>query len=201
MSVTGLILSGGLGRRMGAVDKGLQSFHGRPMVEQVIERFAPQVDKLAINANQHLDTYQDFGLPIWPDEMQGFPGPLAGLQAGLTHCDTPYLVTVPCDSPFLPMNLVERLMTTMQTEHADIAYAITGTAEARQAHPVFCLIKVSLLPLLTAYLEKLALNPDAEIHGATGTLRMDGFGNIQRRPTWSTFSGGRPVPLTGAGDR
>ncbi len=153
MSVTGLILSGGLGRRMGAVDKGLQSFHGRPMVEQVIERFAPQVDKLAINANQHLDTYQDFGLPVWPDEMQGFPGPLAGLQAGLTHCDTPYLVTVPCDSPFLPMNLVERLMTTMQTEHADIAYVITGTAEARQAHPVFCLIKVSLLPLLTAYLE------------------------------------------------
>lgn len=153
MTVTGLILAGGRGSRMGGVDKGLQFFRGKPMVAQVIERLAPQVDKLAINANQNLDTYCNFGLPVWPDRMQDFPGPLAGLQTGLVHCDTPYLVTAPCDSPFLPMDLVARLRDALETEDADIAYAATGVAASKQTHPVFCLLKTSLLPSLTAYLQ------------------------------------------------
>lgn len=153
MSVTGLILAGGRGSRMGGVDKGLQSFRGRPMVAQVIERLAPQVDTLAINANQNLDTYDNFGVPVWPDRMQDFPGPLAGLQTGLAHCDTPYLVTAPCDSPFLPMDLVARLKDALEAGNADIAYAATGSADSKQIHPVFCLVKTSVLTSLNVYLE------------------------------------------------
>ena len=153
MSVTGLILAGGRGSRMGGVDKGLQSFRGRPMVAQIIERLAPQIDKLAINANQNTGIYRSFGVPVWPDLMQDFPGPLAGLHTGLTHCDTSYLVTAPCDSPFLPMDLVARLRDALEAENADLACAATGTAESRQTHPVFCLVKTSVLPSLTAYLE------------------------------------------------
>jgi molybdenum cofactor guanylyltransferase len=154
MSVTGLILAGGRGSRMGGVDKGLQFFHGRPMVARIMDRLAPQVDKLAFNANQELETYKNFGLPVWPDRMLDFPGPLAGLQTGLTHCDTPYLVTVPCDSPFLPMDLVTRLRDALEMENADIAYVATGAADSKQTHPVFCLARTSVLPSLNAYLER-----------------------------------------------
>lgn len=153
-AITGLILAGGQGSRMGYVDKGLQVFRGKPMVAHVIERLAPQVDKLMINANQNLETYQSFGLPVWPDRMTGFAGPLAGLQTGLSHCDTPYLVTAPCDSPFLPTDLVQRLAQAMTVAQADLAVAVTGAGESRQPQPVFCLLKTALLPHLTAYLEQ-----------------------------------------------
>ena len=148
-----MILAGGRGSRMGGVDKGLQAFRGEPMVAHVMRRLGPQVSALAINANQNLDVYRRFDLPVWPDRMEEFPGPLAGLQTGLAHCDAPFLVTAPCDSPFLPMDLVARLRDALQAESADIAYAETGEGEARQKHPVFCLLKVSLLPSLTDYLE------------------------------------------------
>lgn len=153
MSITGLILAGGRGTRMGSVDKGLQVFRGEPMVAHVMRRFAPQVGSLAINANQNLDVYARFGVPVWPDQMDEFPGPLAGLQTGLTHCDTEYLVTAPCDSPFLPMDLVARLRDALLTESADLSFAETGEGESRQSHPVFCLLKTSVLPSLSAYLQ------------------------------------------------
>src|SRR5438067_13477822 len=101
-SISGLILAGGRGTRMGHVDKGLQAFRGKPMAAHVLERLAPQVAAVAINANQNLATYADFGVPVWVDETTGFAGPLAGLEAGLRHCATDYLLTAPCDSPFLP---------------------------------------------------------------------------------------------------
>ncbi|HJV87012.1 MAG TPA: molybdenum cofactor guanylyltransferase MobA [Noviherbaspirillum sp.] len=153
MTITGMILAGGRGSRMGGVDKGLQAFRGEPMVAHVMRRLAPQVSTLAINANQNLDVYHRFGLPVWPDRMEEFPGPLAGLQTGLAHCETPLLVTAPCDSPFLPMDLVARLRDALHSESADIAYAETGEGESRQAHPVFCLLKAALLPSLSDYLE------------------------------------------------
>lgn len=153
MPITGLILAGGRGSRMGGVDKGLQTFRGMPMVSHAIRRLAPQVGMLAINANQNLEVYKEFGLPVWPDELQEFPGPLAGLQTGLTHCKTPCLLAAPCDSPFLPMDLGARLMDALQAEDADIAFAVTGDGESRQLHPVFCLLKTSLLPNLTQYLQ------------------------------------------------
>lgn len=151
--ITGLILAGGRGSRMGHVDKGLQPFRGMPMALHVMLRLAPQVGELMINANQNLAPYGGFGVAVWPDELAGFAGPLAGLQTGLNHCDTPYLVTAPCDSPFLPTDLVAHLSQALLIENADLAVAVTGEGDARQAHPVFCLLKSTLLPHLTAYLQ------------------------------------------------
>jgi len=153
MQITGLILAGGRGSRMGSIDKGLVPLGGKPMVAHVLERLSPQVQHLLINANQNLDTYAAFGAPVWPDAMPDFAGPLAGLQTGLMHCETPFLVTAPCDSPFLPADLVQRLTAALQAEDADLAVAVTGEGETRQPHPVFCLAKASLLPHLTQFLE------------------------------------------------
>jgi molybdopterin-guanine dinucleotide biosynthesis protein A len=150
--ITGLILAGGRGTRMGLVDKGLQNFRGAPMALHVMLRLQPQVGELMINANQNLAPYESFGVPVWPDEMQGYAGPLAGMQTGLIHCTTDYLVTAPCDSPFLPTDLVQRLADALLAADADLAVAVTGEEEARQVHPVFCLMKASLLQHLTEYL-------------------------------------------------
>lgn len=147
-SITGLVLAGGLGRRMGGVDKGLQLLQGRPMVEHVIARLRPQVDAILINANQNLDRYAEFGCPLVPDEIGGFAGPLAGLHAGLKAANSPLVVTAPCDSPFLPTDLVARLAAARAAVDADLAVAKTGD----QAHPVFALVATRVLPNLTAYL-------------------------------------------------
>jgi molybdopterin-guanine dinucleotide biosynthesis protein A len=147
--VTGLILAGGQGRRMGGVDKGLQTLHGRPMVASVLERLAPQVDAVIINANQNEAEYARFGHRIVPDRIGGFAGPLAGLQAGLEAAAHPLVVTVPCDSPFLPRDLVARLRDAMLQSGADLTVAKTGA----QAHPVFSLVRVAVLPGLTRFLE------------------------------------------------
>ncbi|HYD62459.1 MAG TPA: molybdenum cofactor guanylyltransferase MobA [Noviherbaspirillum sp.] len=155
MTITGLLLAGGRGMRMGGVDKGLQEFRGMPMTRHVLERLARQVDKVAINANQNLDVYRSFGYPVLPDHMGEFPGPLAGLHTGLVECDTAYLATAPCDSPFLPMDLVARLKDALDGSRAHVAFAVTGHGEARQSHPVFCLLKASdALPGLVRYLER-----------------------------------------------
>lgn len=151
--MTGLILAGGRGSRMGSVDKGLQSFRGKPMVQYAIDRLSPQVSRVMINANQNLDVYKAFGVSVLSDEIQGFAGPLAGLQAGLMHCTSPFLVTVPCDSPFFPANLVSELGAALLAQNADIAVAVTGEGEGSQAHPVFCLVKASLLPHLNEFLQ------------------------------------------------
>lgn len=137
--VCGLILAGGQGRRMGGVDKGLQPLRGRPMVEWVIERLAPQVSRIVINANQNLDAYRRFGHTVVSDEVRedGGAGPLAGLHAGLGHCVEPLLVSVPCDSPFLPLDLVSRLRSALETHDKQLAVARTGT----QVHPVFALMR------------------------------------------------------------
>lgn len=150
--ISGLILAGGRGTRMGTVDKGLQPFRGAPMALHVMMRLQPQVGELMINANQNLGPWEAFGVPVWPDEIGGFAGPLAGLHTGLSHCDTPYLVSAPCDSPFLPEDLVERLWQGLHEQEADLAVAVTGQGESRQPHPVFCLVRSSLLPHLDNFL-------------------------------------------------
>ena len=147
--VTGVVLAGGLGRRMGGVDKGLQPLRGRPLVQWVVERFAPQVAELLVNANQNLDVYGALGHRVVPDEIGGFAGPLAGLHRGLTEARHDLVATVPCDSPFLPADLVARLRAALESAGADLAVAITGS----QPHPVFCLCRRSVLPGLTAFLE------------------------------------------------
>ena len=146
--ITGVILAGGLGRRMGGVDKGLRALHGRAMVATVIDRFAPQVSELLINANQNAATYAAFGYRVVADVIGGYAGPLAGLHAALTAATHPLVATAPCDSPFLPLDVVSRLYTAMQAEGAQLAVAKTGD----QAHPVFCLCERSLLPHLSEFL-------------------------------------------------
>jgi molybdopterin-guanine dinucleotide biosynthesis protein A len=146
--ITGVVLAGGLGRRMGGVDKGLQLLRGQPMAAWVIERFAPQVDEILINANQNPDRYAALGYRVIPDEIAGYAGPLAGLHRGLTEAAHDLVATVPCDSPFLPRDLVARLGAALEREHAEIAVAKTG----EQPHPVFCLCRRSVLPGLTAFL-------------------------------------------------
>jgi molybdenum cofactor guanylyltransferase len=147
--VTGLILAGGQGRRMGGVDKGLQPLRGRPMVAWVLERLAPQVTEVIVNANQNQAEYARLGCRVVGDEIGGFAGPLAGLQAGLKANVHPFLVTVPCDSPFLPRDLVARLHAALIANHADLAVARTGD----QPHPVFSLVRESLAGHLTKFLQ------------------------------------------------
>lgn len=152
MRITGLILAGGQGARMDHADKGLQLFSGKPMVQHVLSRLKPQVDGIIINANRNLDTYRSLGEPVWEDAMPDFAGPLAGLQTGLLHCTTPLLATTPCDAPFLPSDLVARLQAALTTSGADIAVAVCGEGEQRRTHPVFSLLKATLLPHLTTFL-------------------------------------------------
>ena len=146
--VTGVVLAGGLGRRMGGVDKGLQLLDGRPMVAQVVERLAPQVDELLINANRNAGQYAEFGHRVIPDAIEGFAGPLAGLERGLAEATTALVVTVPCDSPFLPPDLVARLRAALFEQEADLAVA---SARGRQ-QPVFSLCHRRLHAGLRAYL-------------------------------------------------
>ena len=146
--ITGVVLAGGRGRRMGGVDKGLQLLDGKPLVHWAVERLAPQVDELLINANQNGARYAAFGQRVVPDQIPGFAGPLAGLHAALAAASHPLVATVPCDSPFLPDDLVFRLFSALTATGAEIAVARTFD----QPHPVFCLCKREVLPHLNAYL-------------------------------------------------
>ena len=146
IAITGVILAGGQGRRMGGVDKGLQTLRGRPMIEWVLERLKPQVAEIVINANQNVPTYQGYGHRVVADEIGGFAGPLAGLHAGLKAAAHPLVVTVPCDSPFLPKDLVSRLGESLGNNH--LAVARTGA----QPHPVFALMKRDVRESLEAFL-------------------------------------------------
>ena len=148
--ITGVILAGGQGRRMGTVDKGLRELRGKAMAAWVIERFAPQVDEVLINANQNLDVYARFGYRVIPDEIGGFAGPLAGLQRGLSEASHPLVATSPCDTPFLPADLVARLHAALEADAAQLAVARTGD----QPHPVFCVCRRDVLPHLTAFLQQ-----------------------------------------------
>jgi molybdopterin-guanine dinucleotide biosynthesis protein A len=147
--ITGVILAGGQGRRMGTVDKGLVSLGGRPMVAHVLDRLRPQVDEILINANQHRAEYEAFGHPVFADAIGGFAGPLAGLQVALEHATFPLVATVPCDSPFLPEDLVARLAAALHARAADLAVARTFD----QPHPVFALVRREVKAHLASFLE------------------------------------------------
>ena len=179
---TGLILAGGQGRRMGGVDKGLQPLRDRPMVEWVLERLQPQVADIVINANQNRDTYARYGHPVIGDEIGGFAGPLAGLHAGLKSTTRPFILTVPCDSPFLPHDLQARLHAAALAANADLAVAKTGD----RSHPVFALVRTSVLPHLEAFLQGGGRKIDAwyaTLHVVEVTFddEADAFSNINTR--------------------
>lgn len=146
--VTGLILAGGAGRRMGGADKGLIEYRGRPLVAHVIERLAPQVGSLLISANRNRESYAAFGHPVLADTLSDYPGPLAGLATGLATCTTPWLLCVPCDCPALPLDLVRCLHQSAMDTHAPIAVACTADG----LQPTFQLCRREVLPALQAYL-------------------------------------------------
>ena len=148
MRLSAIILSGGRATRMNGIDKGLVPLQNKPLVQHVIERVMPQVDEILLNANREIEQYKTFNLPILQDDNPDFIGPLAGFSLGLKHCKHDYLLTVPCDSPLIPEDLVARLMKALLEKGADIAIAKSGGYN----HPVFCLMKKSVLPSLTTYL-------------------------------------------------
>ena len=154
-AITALILAGGRGTRMGGTDKGLQNFRGLPLALHTLMRLqlqtmAPQ--EVLINANRNLSAYESLGVPVWPDSIDGFAGPLAGFLTGLERCETPWLLTVPCDTPLFPLDLVERLFKAMADVNADIAMAAAPEADGTvRPQPVFCLLQVDLLESLVKF--------------------------------------------------
>lgn len=150
--ITGLVLAGGRGSRMGGVDKGLQNHRGMPLALHALLRLQPQVGTVIINANRNLAAYEAMGAPVWPDPIDGYAGPLAGLLAGLEHTETAWLVTVPCDTPGFPDNLVERLAAAAAAQDAEIAMAATLEDGQVRTQPVFALLRTDLLESLVAFL-------------------------------------------------
>jgi molybdopterin-guanine dinucleotide biosynthesis protein A len=151
-AITGLVLAGGRGTRMGGIDKGLQTHLGIPLAQYALERLRPQVGALLLNANRNLAAYEAMGAPVWPDEIAEYPGPLAGMLAGLTHCSTPYLATVPCDTPNFPTDFVARLAEALGAVDGQMATAYTQEADELRAQPVFCLMKASLRDSLNVFI-------------------------------------------------
>ena len=152
--VSAIILSGGRATRMNGVDKGLVMLQNKPLIAHVITQLKPHVDEILINANREIAAYEAFGYPVLQDEndqdtLEKFIGPLAGFLLGLKHAKHDYILTVPCDSPLLPLDLAERLYNGMAASRMDIAVA----SSASNTHPVFCLMKKSLLPSLQTYIE------------------------------------------------
>jgi molybdopterin-guanine dinucleotide biosynthesis protein A len=173
--ITGLILAGGRGMRMGGADKGLQNHLGMPLALHAMLRLQPQVGALMINANRNLAAYESMGVPVWPDPITDFPGPLGGLLAGLEHCDTGWLVTVPCDTPDFPPDLVQRLAAAASAAGADVAVAVTLEDGEPRAQPVFSLVRTQLLESLVAYLQagERKILPWLKQHGAVEVLFED----------------------------
>ena len=156
--ITGLVLAGGRGSRMGGVDKGLQNFHGVPLALHTLRRLQPQVGSVLVSANRNLDAYAAFGVPVCADALGDYPGPLAGFLAGLAHCSTPWLLTVPCDTPLFPADLASRMAAAAAREGADIALAAAAEVNAGSGavqwrrQPVFCLLRAALHGSLERYL-------------------------------------------------
>lgn len=150
--ITGLVLAGGKGTRMGSLDKGLQPFLGKPLFLHAVERLKPQVASVLISANRNEEQYAQSGLTVLPDMPPAFAGPLAGFATGLAHCPTSYLLAVPCDSPFFPDNLAFELALALLGEQTEAAVVVTGSTPAFALQPVFCLMKREILPHLQAFL-------------------------------------------------
>jgi molybdopterin-guanine dinucleotide biosynthesis protein A len=158
LSITGLILAGGRGARMGGVDKGLQNFNGTPLTLHTLMRLQMQdavtLSEMMVVANRNLSAYESFGVQVWPDSTDGFAGPLAGFLTGLERCETDLLLTVPCDSPLFPLNLTQRLLDALVAEDAEIAVAAAKEEDGSvRAQPVFCLMRVSLLESLVKFMQ------------------------------------------------
>ena len=153
-AITAVILAGGRGSRMGGVDKGLQNFNGVPLALHTLLRLGPQVGEIMINANRNLAAYESFGVPVWPDStsLGEYAGPLAGFMTALERCETPYLLTVPCDTPLFPEDLVARMADAFAREDADFAVAAAPEEDGQlRPQPVFCLMRCGMLESLMRF--------------------------------------------------
>ncbi len=153
--ITGIVLAGGKGSRMGGTDKGLQNFNGTPLALHALLRLQMQdgglVGDQMINANRNLAAYEAFGVPVWPDGISDFPGPLGGFLTGLERCETPYLLTVPCDVPRFPLDLARRLAAAFDDPATEIAMVAAPEDGQLRTQPVFCLMRIDLMESLTAF--------------------------------------------------
>ena len=154
--ITGIILAGGRANRMGGVDKGLQNFNGMALALHTLMRLGTQVSDVMINANRNLSAYESFGASVWPDPNSDFAGPLSGFLVGLERCETPYLLTVPCDTPRFPIDLANRLADALEANDAEIAMAAGYETDAQgnraiRTQPVFCLLRCELLESLVKF--------------------------------------------------
>lgn len=154
--ITAMVLAGGRGSRMGGADKGLQNFNGTPLALHALMRLQLQegglIGELMLNANRNLAAYEAFGVPVWPDSLSDYAGPLAGFLTGLERAELPYLLTVPCDVPRFPSDLVQRLATAFDDPATEIAMASAPEEDGQlRPQPVFCLMRVELLESLTAF--------------------------------------------------
>lgn len=150
--ITGVVLAGGRGSRMGGADKGLQNFNGMPLALNALMRLQLQVGHCMVNANRNLAAYESFGVPVWPDSLSDYAGPLAGFLTALEHAETPWLATVPCDSPLFPLDLVPRLADALSRDNAEIAMVAAREDDGQlRAQPVFCLLRTDLLESLVRF--------------------------------------------------
>jgi molybdopterin-guanine dinucleotide biosynthesis protein A len=153
--ITGLILAGGRAQRMGGIDKGLIPFQGKALIESAISRLKPQVNTILINANRSITKYSHYGYPVLMDETPDFSGPLAGFSVGLKHCKTPYLLTSPCDSPLLPVDLASKMAAQLEDKDLELVFASSKEDDGKiWSQPVFCLMKSDLHDSLDAFLCK-----------------------------------------------
>ena len=148
ISISAVILAGGQAKRMGGVDKGLQTLHGKPLFQFIYDRLHSQVEHISVNANRNQAIYAVAGLPVFGDNIEGFQGPLSGILTALERADTDFVLFVPCDSPFFPDNLLEKLKSAVDFHGVSIAYVHDGERE----HPTFCLMACGLKDKLAAYL-------------------------------------------------
>jgi len=139
--ITGLVLAGGRATRMSGVDKGLQAFHGVPLALHAVLRLAPQVGEVIVSANRNLAAYESMGVPVWPDPVGDYQGPLAGWLAGFEHCSTAYMASVPCDAPDFPADLVARLARSLAESEAEIAIAAVMKGGMLQMQTLFSLFR------------------------------------------------------------
>jgi len=178
-NITGWVLAGGQGSRMGGVDKGLQLFQGQALALRAVERLRPQVNSVRINANRHSEDYRAWGCEVHPDTLDGYAGPLMGFLTGLTHCPTEWLMVVPCDSPFFPKDLVARLSSVVHEQQALLATVCAPEKNldgqwALRPQPVFCLLHRHLLGSLQSFLD-------------AGGRKIDAW-TVQQRMAWVDFN-------------
>ena len=154
--VTAVVLAGGQGQRMGGQDKGWVMYQGKPMIQHILDRLTPQVDEVIIIANRHLESYAALGVPVFPDYIQGFHGPLIGIATGLEHANFNHVVFVPCDGPFISSELVK----SFKDHYERFEKPVIVASDGQRLQPVVVMLEKKLLRELLIAIEAGERRPD-----------------------------------------